>query len=46
MARCAAVAIVQVRGDTGLDPAACSGDGEDKTDLGYVSAVEWAVHGR
>lgn len=45
-ARYTAVATVLVRGDTGLDRAACSGDGENKTDLGYVSAVAWAVHGR
>ena len=41
-ARWAAVALVQVRGGAALDGDARSGDGEHRTDLGYVSAVKWA----
>lgn len=40
-ARWAAVALVQVRDDADLDRDALSGDGENKTDLGYVSEIKW-----
>lgn len=39
--RWAAVALVQVRDDADSDRDARSGDGENRTDLGYVSEVKW-----
>lgn len=41
-ARETAVALVQVRCDADMDRDAHGGDGENRTDLGYVLEVEWA----